>query len=145
MRDDIETTESNTPNTCLMKKRQRLIGDGEFIPASYLHLAHFWGYLTDKQFNKGKKYGKLRGLLDQAQGNYVVWSHKLSLDAHSRPPLTAEQEEDIEQIWKGVRNRITTQDMIHLDWLVHEALSYDWDITVLQERLKKYRIILERL
>lgn len=88
MIDKSKTPQLDNHNSWLIRKRQKLIGDHDFAPASYLHLAHFWGYISNKELKIGKKYAKLRGLLDQAQGNYVVWNHKLCLNRHSRASLS---------------------------------------------------------
>lgn len=145
MTDNSKTSQLNDHNSWLIQKRQKLIGNHDFVPASYLHLAHFWGYITDKEFKAGKKYGKLRGLLDQAQGNYVVWSHNLCLNKYSRASLSPEKEATIEEAWKKVRNSITLQQMVQLDWLIHESVSYNWEPAALQHRLKIYTYVLKEL
>lgn len=139
------TLEISCPNEWLIQKRQKMVEDETFSPSSYLHLAHFWGYVTDEQLKKGRRYGKLRGLLDLAQGNQVVWTHKLSHPCPTGRQLSLDQEEKIEKLWRKVRLRLTPKDMLALDWLVQEPLRYDWDPPILRQYLKKMVYALDKL
>jgi hypothetical protein len=132
-------------NFWLIKKRQKLVGDRDFDPASYLQLSKFWEQATEEQYAKGRGYGKLRGLLDIAQGNNVYWTHQLAHHAITGRHLTHEQEEKVERLWRRVRARITPKEMTILDWLTQEPLSYDWNPRVLKERLRMSIEILDKL
>ncbi len=133
---DYITEDSPPSNPWLLHKRQSLVGEPNFVPASYLHLAYFWGYITEKEYVKGCKYSKLKVLIDLVQDNWIDWMHKMPQNRQSRPPISPEQEEKIEAIWRQLRQRLCPKDMIAMDWLVQEPLSYDWDKDVLVRHLR---------
>lgn len=129
----------------LYERRIRLVGDEQFIPKSYLHLAHYWTILSDEEFHKGVEYGMLRGLALKSQERKVVWTHKTQLELCTSWDLKEHEMQVIERMWRKMLRILTINDINTMDWLVHEAPNYDMLRCHLTERMGRAQMILSRL
>lgn len=132
-------------NTYLQERRVRLIGNAQFIPKSYLHLAHHWNILSDEEFHKGVEYGMVRGLALKSQDRKVVWTHKTELELCTSWALNEREMQAIERLWRNILRLLTLEDIDTMDWLVHDALNYDMLRSYLTKKMGRAQEILARL
>lgn len=132
-------------NPSLQERRVRLIGDENFVPKSYLHLAHHWRILSNNDFQKGEEYGMLRGLALKSQNRKVNWTHKSQLELCTSWDLTPNQMRDIERTWGKVVRKLTLEEIGLMDWLVHAPITYECMRDNLRKMMLKTCCIFKKL
>lgn len=131
---------------CMMREKCRLlVGEGDYIPPSYLHLGHYWKCLGDKEFMKGEEYALLRGLALKSQNRKILWIHQMDKFQCSSWEMSLKQMRHVEQLWRQMIHTLTCRDIGLLDWLVHDAILYDLPRETVRRRINDAVCVLQRL